>query len=52
MTMRLYTRDKVGGYLPIVMSGHKDVIVGAYWNAELDGFYSVGRDGSLFRWSL
>jgi periodic tryptophan protein 2 len=50
MTVRVYSRDPLPGYVPVTLSGHRDRIVNAYF-ADNDVIYSIARDGAVYLWS-
>lgn len=51
---RLFCIHRLEKYNPIVLMGHRDVIQGAYFQAELNGkivgAYTVSKDGAVFSW--
>ncbi|KAI8855000.1 WD40-repeat-containing domain protein [Chytridium lagenaria] len=50
MTLRIMTPEPSETFRPFVLTGHRDVIMGAWFSASGDQIFSVGRDGSLFKW--
>lgn len=50
MTVRLYSRDPVEGFVPITLSGHRSTVVGVFWRDGIDGLWTVARDGAFFVW--
>ena len=36
----------------IVLTGHRDAVVGAWFTKDLQSIYTVGKDGSLFQYSI
>ncbi|KAJ3109064.1 hypothetical protein HDU97_009182 [Phlyctochytrium planicorne] len=50
MTVRIFTPDPFESFQPYVLTGHRDIIVGAWFGPEDNSIFSVGRDGSLFKW--
>jgi len=61
MTARLYSRDPVPGFKPLVMSGHRNHVVGCFFGSGSDfdktkpGYatqrlYTVAKDGAMFVW--
>ena len=55
-TVKLWTVQSVDGYQPVLLSGHKTNIVGAYFqevkilNDRLRSVYTVSSDGALVTW--
>ncbi|KAJ3417297.1 hypothetical protein HDV05_005753 [Chytridiales sp. JEL 0842] len=50
MTVRVFSTDPIEGFQPTILSGHKDVICGAWFSVDAQTIYSVSRDGSLLTW--
>ena len=50
MTVRIYSREPVPGFVPVTLSGHRDHIVAVFF-ADADVVYSAARDGAFFVWS-
>ncbi|KAJ3217190.1 hypothetical protein HDU67_008319 [Dinochytrium kinnereticum] len=50
MTLRILTPQPSETFRPFVLTGHRDGIVGAWFSESGDTIFSVGRDGSLFKW--
>ena len=61
---RVFSLHHIEGYRPLMLSGHKDMLVGVFFvgaaaasAAELDGaaapnLLTVSRDGALFAWQF
>ena len=52
LMVRMYSLNPVPGFTPVVLSGHRDAIVGAYWSQDMQSLYSVSRDGAVFQWGV
>jgi periodic tryptophan protein 2 len=52
MTIRVFSTDPVDGFEPSILTGHKDVINGAWFSVDAQAIYSVSRDGTLIVWKL
>ncbi|KAJ3195125.1 hypothetical protein HK101_001036 [Irineochytrium annulatum] len=52
MTVRVFSSDPIEGFAPSTLTGHRDIVLGAWFSPTSDSIYSVGRDGSLFVWTL
>ena len=55
LTVKVFGVIRVSDYKAVTLSGHRDVIVGAYFAKPLVrednvGLYTVSRDGALFEW--
>jgi len=50
MTARLYSLHPTEGFLPFTFSGHKDVIIAAFFGKTDKIIYTICRDGSIFVW--
>ncbi|KAJ3139411.1 hypothetical protein HK100_011615 [Physocladia obscura] len=50
MTVRIFTTDPIEGLEPFILTGHRDVVMGAWFSVDAQTIYSVSKDGSLFVW--
>lgn len=55
LTARVFSAHKLKEHKSVTLSGHRDVVVGAYFSKPLIreddiGLYTVSRDGALFEW--
>ncbi|KAI8925529.1 quinon protein alcohol dehydrogenase-like superfamily [Entophlyctis helioformis] len=52
MTCRVYSMSLDNRFPGAVLTGHNDVVVGAWFAKDLASIYTVGRDGALYQWSI
>ncbi|KAF9159335.1 hypothetical protein DFQ26_006631 [Actinomortierella ambigua] len=50
MSARVYSTNPIEGFVPIVLSGHRDTVIGAWFNKEQDTIFTVSKDSALFEW--
>ncbi|RKP12721.1 WD40 repeat-like protein [Piptocephalis cylindrospora] len=50
MTCRVYSLHTLEDYGAVTLSGHRDVLVSAFFSADATNIYTVSRDGSVFVW--
>jgi periodic tryptophan protein 2 len=50
LSVRLFSVDPVEGFEPPTLTGHRDVVVSAWFSSDKKSIYSVSRDGALFEW--
>ncbi|KAG0576923.1 hypothetical protein M758_5G111300 [Ceratodon purpureus] len=55
LTVKVFSVNRLEDYRSVTLSGHRDVLVGAYFAKPLVredsvGLYTVSRDGALFEW--
>ncbi|KAJ5343972.1 uncharacterized protein N7506_003796 [Penicillium brevicompactum] len=50
LTARVWSMDPEEGFEPTTLAGHRQGVVGAYFNAAQEAIYTVSQDGALFRW--
>lgn len=50
MTCRVYYRVSSRHMSSSTLSGHRDVLVGAFYAADGDSAYTIARDGGIFTW--
>ncbi|KAG0243067.1 hypothetical protein BGW41_002929 [Actinomortierella wolfii] len=50
MSARVYSTNPIEGFVPIVLSGHRDTVIGAWFTKEQDAIFTVSKDGALFEW--
>eukprot|EP00842_Homolaphlyctis_polyrhiza_P001800 jgi/Hompol1/2620/HPOL_002982-RA len=51
MTCRIYSMHFIQNFSGVVLTGHHDAIVGAWFSKDAKSIFSVSRDGSLFEWA-
>eukprot|EP00127_Corallochytrium_limacisporum_P007050 Clim_evm10s241 gene=Clim_evmTU10s241 len=50
LTARIYSLDPIPGFKPFTLAGHKEYLVGVYFNKEQDSLYAVSHDASVTLW--
>lgn len=50
LTARIWSLDPEEGFDPTVLSGHRQQVRGAWFNATQEAIFTVSEDGALFRW--
>lgn len=50
LTARLWSVDAEEGFVPTVLSGHKQAVVGAWFSENQEIIYTVSKDGAVFDW--
>ncbi|KAL0096596.1 WD40 repeat-like protein [Phycomyces blakesleeanus] len=50
LSIRIFTVDPLPDFVPPVLSGHRDTVMGAWFSADRQNIYSVSKDGALFHW--
>ncbi|KAK9474492.1 WD40-repeat-containing domain protein [Dipodascopsis tothii] len=50
MTARIYSVASDDRAAASVLAGHRDAVVGAFFNADQDVIYTISRDGAFFTW--
>ncbi|KAJ3394220.1 hypothetical protein HDU92_007077 [Lobulomyces angularis] len=51
MTCRIYSLNPIEDFIPVLLSGHRDSVVGAWFgNTDMSVVYSVSKDGTLIEW--
>ncbi|KAL2889526.1 Periodic tryptophan protein 2 [Ceratocystis lukuohia] len=50
LTARIWSLNAEEGFVPTVLSGHKQAVVGAWFSNDQETIYSVSRDGAVFEW--
>ncbi|CRK12776.1 hypothetical protein BN1708_017160, partial [Verticillium longisporum] len=50
MTARIWSLDPEDGFVPTVLSGHKQAVVGAWFSENQETIYTVSKDGAVFDW--
>lgn len=49
-TVRLFTVDHLEAWQPLVLTAHRDSVLGAWWSENNHFVYSVTKNGTLFVW--
>lgn len=50
LTARIWSLTPEEGFVPTVLSGHRQAVVGAYFSKDQETIYTVSRDGAVFDW--
>lgn len=50
LTARIWSLTREEGFVPTVLSGHRQAVVGAYFSKDQETIYTVSRDGAVFDW--
>ncbi|CAI5742767.1 unnamed protein product [Hyaloperonospora brassicae] len=50
LSARVFSVDPYPGFKPLTLSGHRDVVVGAFFAEDDRSIFTVGRDGGAFEW--
>ncbi|OZJ06598.1 hypothetical protein BZG36_00413 [Bifiguratus adelaidae] len=50
MSARIFSLDPIEGFTPSTLSGHREVLKGAWFSEEGNEVYTVSKDGALFVW--
>ncbi|KAI1864893.1 hypothetical protein JX265_004101 [Neoarthrinium moseri] len=50
LTARVWSLDPEDGFVPTVLSGHKQAVIGAWFSKDQETIYTVSKDGAVFDW--
>ncbi|OWZ21378.1 Periodic tryptophan protein 2 [Phytophthora megakarya] len=50
LSARVFSVDPYPGFKPLTLSGHREVVVGAFFAEDDQSIFTVGRDGGAFQW--
>ncbi|KAL2760510.1 hypothetical protein ACRALDRAFT_1025529 [Sodiomyces alcalophilus JCM 7366] len=50
LTARIWSLHPEEGFVPTVLAGHKQGVVGAWFSADQETIYTVSKDGAVFDW--
>lgn len=50
MTARIYSLESEESDVATIMAGHRDFVVGAFFNNTQEIIYTLSKDGALFQW--
>ncbi|OLN81371.1 Periodic tryptophan protein 2-like protein [Colletotrichum chlorophyti] len=50
LTARIWSLTQEEGFVPTVLSGHKQAVVGAWFSENQETIYTVSKDGAVFDW--
>lgn len=52
LTARIWSITPEDGFVPTVLSGHRQAVVGAYFSKDQETVYTVSKDGAVFEWKF
>ncbi|KOS18893.1 Periodic tryptophan protein 2 -like protein [Escovopsis weberi] len=50
LTARIWSVDAEEGFVPTVLAGHKQSVIGAWFSEDQETIYTVSKDGAVFDW--
>lgn len=50
LTARVWSLNQEEGFIPTVLSGHRQAVVSAYFSKDQETIYTISRDGAVFDW--
>lgn len=50
LTARVWSLDPEDGFVPTVLSGHKQAVVAAWFSEDQETIYTISKDGAVFDW--
>ncbi|EPS37707.1 hypothetical protein H072_8584 [Dactylellina haptotyla CBS 200.50] len=50
LTSRIWSLNPTEGFVPTILGGHKESVIGTYFSADQETLYSVSKDGAVFTW--
>jgi periodic tryptophan protein 2 len=50
LTARIWSLEKEESFVPTVLSGHKEGVVGAWFSEDQETIFTVSQDGAVFDW--
>jgi periodic tryptophan protein 2 len=50
LTVRVWSLNPEDGFIPTVLSGHKQAVIGAWFSKDQETIYTVSKDGAVFDW--
>ncbi|EQB51225.1 hypothetical protein CGLO_09249 [Colletotrichum gloeosporioides Cg-14] len=50
LTARIWSLTQEEGFVPTVLSGHKQAVIGAWFSEDQETIYTVSKDGAVFDW--
>lgn len=50
LTARVWSLNQEEGFIPTVLSGHRQGVVGAYFSKDQETIYTISKDGAVFDW--
>ncbi|KAB5575491.1 quinon protein alcohol dehydrogenase-like superfamily [Coniochaeta sp. 2T2.1] len=52
LTTRIWSLTPEEGFVPTVLSGHRQAVVGAWFSQDQETIYTVSKDGAVFEWKF
>ncbi|PNP48336.1 periodic tryptophan protein 2 [Trichoderma gamsii] len=50
LTARIWSVEPEEGFVPTILGGHKQNVIGAWFSADQETIYTVSKDGAVFNW--
>ncbi|KAK5993226.1 Periodic tryptophan-like protein [Cladobotryum mycophilum] len=50
LTARIWSVEAEEGFIPTVLSGHKQTVIGTWFSEDQETIYTVSKDGAVFDW--
>lgn len=50
MNVRIFSVGNKDGFIPVILTGHRSTIIGAFFSEDDRHIISVARDGAVFEW--
>ncbi|PTB79760.1 WD40 repeat-like protein [Trichoderma longibrachiatum ATCC 18648] len=50
LTARIWSVEPEEGFIPTILGGHKQAVIGAWFSADQETIYTVSKDGAVFAW--
>ncbi|KKY36250.1 putative periodic tryptophan protein 2 [Diaporthe ampelina] len=50
LTARVWSLNQEEGFVPTVLSGHRQAVVGACFSKDQETIYTISKDGAVFDW--
>ncbi|KAL8693482.1 MAG: hypothetical protein Q9218_001713 [Villophora microphyllina] len=50
LTAHLWSLEPHEDFVPTILGGHREALIGAWFSAEQELIYTVSQDGALFQW--
>ncbi|VUC34974.1 unnamed protein product [Clonostachys rosea] len=50
LTARIWSLDPEDGFVPTILAGHKQAVIGAWFSEDQETLYTVSKDGAVFTW--
>ena len=50
LTARIWSLDQEEGFIPTILAGHKESLLGAWFSKDQETVYTLSQDGALYEW--